>query len=1019
MYTLKISLCRHIHIKEEREKIKKYKPKIVGRLCGANFQGLRLTCRYRGVIVPLSWRYRAVILPLSCRYLAVICAALRCSAELYSSVCPLSTCAPLQCFVTMDAYSDENVLNVSKSGGVTYGEELNDENSPNNMEEQYQEGYPEQFVEEDREEDNYYGKESYPDSYYDDGKNNSNAKNVTGMMEEEANVEAGEARGGGEGQEEEGGGYTIDMRYGNDLNKELLLNGGNKKKKNKYLNMFKKKGEKKNTDAKVKDIPYCSFNNLEDGDKEGNAVGEIHGEEEKNYGNNGGGTSNVVDIGGGSHSGYNMFNKEKLKKMEKKKKKMTEKSRKKKKDDATDDKKFSEVYNSIYENLRKKKEVKQSGEGGEGGEGGCGGVSSSMGNVGMNGIGHYRGKNDFYEINYNSSDHINSLSSVDEDSLFNEDVLKKYIIGQVFNIIRTSFHWAVTSFFLFFMFDQFSVFYVYRLVSFLTLFLFTPISIYLVKKRNVKFFLIATNTVRLIIWGFYNIQVNISNLIDIDNNGIDFISKKYDLKINEKAKRKFLTLHQFFFDASFIVLNPLIVFVMYLFGNLFDDSYLRDVFIYLSSFIFALITIITLVVYTTGLENAESMLRRNESNHNSNSHQSQNTADSLEDVLDEERGEYNTGNDGEGESEDEKGNGKTKGRVTTGAKENDFVGYYAKQDNNKRDNCVTYGTYPNIYSDQTKKYLTERSHNEYDDYVGGEEISLSDQYRKQFYELLNNIMRIKSENMLLFYVCSLSYLNSVEDIMILMLIPLTPLPHCSASAPHLYRIFTASVPHLHRICTASLPHLHRIFTASSPHLHRIFTSLFIMFYFFFLSPLQRNNLNRRFAAVFLFPLFDDKPCEHLQLLNLLQHLLPLLLFLLHQPENDYAPLRAASYRFVPLHTPRLISSPLQVIAELAEVRTGIKVGHLQLCGAIHVLCEPDFCHPYFYISFRIRQLCCKLRHHMLVPNSAFGFALCMGIHHAEERGIARRSSNPLVCDIVCSVLCATMCAVLCCVLNAF
>ncbi|SBT34686.1 conserved Plasmodium membrane protein, unknown function [Plasmodium ovale wallikeri] len=583
----------------------------------------------------------------------------------------------------MDAYSDENVLNVSKSGGVTYGEELNDENSPNNMEEQYQEGYPEQFVEEDREEDNYYGKESYPDSYYDDGKNNSNAKNVTGMMEEEANVEAGEARGGGEGQEEEGGGYTIDMRYGNDLNKELLLNGGNKKKKNKYLNMFKKKGEKKNTDAKVKDIPYCSFNNLEDGDKEGNAVGEIHGEEEKNYGNNGGGTSNVVDIGGGSHSGYNMFNKEKLKKMEKKKKKMTEKSRKKKKDDATDDKKFSEVYNSIYENLRKKKEVKQSGEGGEGGEGGCGGVSSSMGNVGMNGIGHYRGKNDFYEINYNSSDHINSLSSVDEDSLFNEDVLKKYIIGQ-----------------------------------------------------------------------------------------------KYDLKINEKAKRKFLTLHQFFFDASFIVLNPLIVFVMYLFGNLFDDSYLRDVFIYLSSFIFALITIITLVVYTTGLENAESMLRRNESNHNSNSHQSQNTADSLEDVLDEERGEYNTGNDGEGESEDEKGNGKTKGRVTTGAKENDFVGYYAKQDNNKRDNCVTYGTYPNIYSDQTKKYLTERSHNEYDDYVGGEEISLSDQYRKQFYELLNNIMRIKSENMLLFYVCSLSYLNSVEDIMILMLIPLTSIFVC-------------------------------------------------------------------------------------------------------------------------------------------------------------------------------------------------------------------------------------------------
>ncbi|SBS83181.1 hypothetical protein, conserved [Plasmodium ovale curtisi] len=693
----------------------------------------------------------------------------------------------------MDAYTDENVLSISKSGGVTYGEKLNDENSPNNMEEQYQEGYTEQFVEEDREEDNYYGKESYPDSYYDDGKNNSNAKNVTGMMEEEADVKVGGARGG-EGQEEEGGGYPIDMRYGNDLNKELLLNVDNKKKKNKYVNMFKKKGEKKNTDVKVKDIPYCSFNNLEDGDKEGNAVGEMHDEEEKNYGNNGDGNGEIKKNG------------------KKKKKKMAEKSRKKKKDDETDDKKFSEVYNSIYENLRKKKEVKQSGEGGGGGGGGRGdGGSSSMGNIGMNGIDHYRGKNDFYEINYNSSDHINSLSSVHDDSLFNEDVLKKYIIGQVLNIIRTSFHWAVTSFFLFFMFDHFSVFYVYRLVSFLTLFLFTPISIYLVKKRNVKFFLIATNTVRLIIWGFCipflytiykdeikkyyvnkiyeflftcllildNIQVNISNLIDIDNNGIDFISKKYNLKINEKAKRKFLTLHQFFFDASFIVVNPLIVFVMYLFSNLFSDSNLRDVFIYLSSFIFALITIITLVVYTTGLENAESMLQRNESNHNTNYLQSQNTADSLEDVLDEERGGgYNTGNDGEGGSEDEKGNGKTKGRVSTGAKENDFVGYYAKQDNSKRVNSVTYGSYPNIYSDQTKKYLTERSHNEYDDYVGGEENSLSDQYRKQFYEMLNNIMRIKNENMLLFYVCSLSYLNSVEDIMILMLIPLTSIFVC-------------------------------------------------------------------------------------------------------------------------------------------------------------------------------------------------------------------------------------------------
>ncbi|GAB66278.1 hypothetical protein PCYB_084390 [Plasmodium cynomolgi strain B] len=105
--------------------------------------------------------------------------------------------------------------------------------------------------------------------------------------------------------------------------------------------------------------------------------------------------------------------------------------------------------------------------------------------------------------------------------------------------------------------------------------------------------------------------------------------------------------------------------------------------------------------------------------------------------------------------------------------EDDFEKYYARHSNKEDKNITSYSTYPNIYNDQTKKYLTERSNIEYDDYKGFEQMSLKSQYRKQFYELLDNVLRIKKDNTLLFYICSLSFLNSVEDIMILMLIPLT------------------------------------------------------------------------------------------------------------------------------------------------------------------------------------------------------------------------------------------------------
>ncbi|CAA9988012.1 conserved Plasmodium membrane protein, unknown function [Plasmodium knowlesi strain H] len=614
-------------------------------------------------------------------------------------------------------------------------------------------------------------------------------------------------------QGEEGtvaGGYPYEGNYSNNLNKNLLRNVTNKKKKNKYEGIYNKgKGEmEKKKGGEKENTPYCSFNNFEGvsgGANQEGPVGEIL-QNGGGYGNQGHdeekgenpGWSNHPDQSDDEQENEAPFNQEKLKKIDKKKKKMMEKVKRKKKENV-DDKKFSEVYNSIYENLKKKKGSKKNAED------------------------HYGNKNDFYEINYASSDQVNSTSSIDDDSLFSDDVLKKYIIGQVLNIIRTSFHWAITSFMLFTLFEHFSVFYVYRMVSFLTLLLFTPISIYLVKWRSVKFFLIATNTVRLVVWGFCvpflytlyrdeikkynvnrfyeflftilllidNVQVNISNLIDIDNNGIDFLSKKYHLKINERSKRKFLTLHQFFFDASFIVVNPLIIFVMYLFSNFFSEPYLRDVFIYLSSFIFAVITIISLVVYTLGLEEAESTLKRSGGKRHSTCLESQVTADeSVDDMV--EAGNYDRGEIEENDNYDDddedadamkKRSNKRSDKGGEGENdhhrdnEDDFEKYYARH-SSKEEKTLTYSTYPNIYNDQTKKYLTERSNIEYEQYNGFEQMSLKSQYKKQFNELLDNILRIKNENKLLFYICSLSFLNSVEDIMILMLIPLTSIYVC-------------------------------------------------------------------------------------------------------------------------------------------------------------------------------------------------------------------------------------------------
>ncbi|CAD2086032.1 conserved Plasmodium membrane protein, unknown function [Plasmodium vinckei brucechwatti] len=474
------------------------------------------------------------------------------------------------------------------------------------------------------------------------------------------------------------------------LNNNLLNNDGkSSKKKNKYISgMFKSKNEKNQNTDENGNVPYRSFN--EDGN-----------EGEK----------------GNSKS---------------------------------DNQKFSEVYNSIYEDLKKKK----------------------------SGIKQKHGNNNSYEINY-SSDHANSMSSsVDGDSIFNDDILKRYAIGQIFNTIRTAFHWSMTPLILFFLFEQYSVFFVYRFVAFLILLLFTPVSLYLIKKQNIRFFLLATNTTRAILWGacipllYYTYQdyikkyyldgayeflfclliildnmcINLSSILDIDNNGIDYISKKFDIKVTEKAHKKYLTLHQFFSDISFALFNPLIAFVMYLFSRFFAPEHHRDLFVYLTSLFFAVTSIVSLVVYTIGIEEGGSSLKKGQAN--DNNYELETNADNVEG----------------GNAKDE-------------TNENDFDEYYEKNISNKPNQYVSSFTnvYPSINVMQSHIYNIDDNR---DPYSNKEIITLKDQYKKHFSSLGTGLKTVFSDFKLLYYLISLSFLNSAEDIATYMIIPMTSVFIC-------------------------------------------------------------------------------------------------------------------------------------------------------------------------------------------------------------------------------------------------
>ncbi|VEV54950.1 conserved Plasmodium membrane protein, unknown function [Plasmodium vinckei vinckei] len=488
----------------------------------------------------------------------------------------------------------------------------------------------------------------------------------------------------GHGNYENEGNVNVDSG----LNNNLLNNDGkNSKKKNKYISgMFKNKNDKNQN--KDEGAPYRSLN--EDGNE-----------------------------------GENNNNK-------------------------SDNQKFSEVYNSIYEDLKKKK----------------------------SGIKQKHGNNNSYEINY-SSDHLNSIgSSVDGDSIFNDDILKGYVVGQIFNTIRTSFHWAITPLLLLFLFEQYCMFFVYRLISFLILLLFTPVSLYLIKKQNIRFFLLATNTTRAILWGvcipllYYTYQdyikkfyldlvyefffclliildsmcINLSSILDIDNNGLEYISKKFDIKVTERAHKKYIALHQFFSDVSIALFNPLIAFVMYLFSRYFFPESHRDLFVYLTSLFFAATSIVSLVVYTIRIEEGDASRKKGQSNDNNSE---------LETNVDNLEG----------------GNAKHE------ANENDFDQYYEENISNQPNQYVKSFTnvYPSISVMQNQIY---NINDNYDAYSNKEILLLKDQYKNHFCTLGTSLKTVCGDYKLLYYLTTLSFLNSAEDIMTYFVIPLTSVFVC-------------------------------------------------------------------------------------------------------------------------------------------------------------------------------------------------------------------------------------------------
>ncbi|EAA16990.1 hypothetical protein [Plasmodium yoelii yoelii] len=244
--------------------------------------------------------------------------------------------------------------------------------------------------------------------------------------------------------------------------------------------------------------------------------------------------------------------------------------------------------------------------------------------------------------------------------------------------------------------------------------------------------------------------INLSSIVDMDNNGIEYISKKYDIIITEKANRKYLTLHQFFFDVSFTIFNPLIIFVMYLFARFFSQEYHRDLFVYLTSIYFAFISIVSLIMYAIGLERTESSSKRGEKI-NDNNYKFQNNLNNVE----------------EGNIKDNEIN------------ENDFDKYYEKNNNNnnKSDQYVNNYTnaYPSVYVMQNQVHSFNDN---YDPYSNKEIITLKDQYKTHFKNIKINLKHISNDYKLLFYLSSLSFLNSVEDITMLMLIPFTSIFAC-------------------------------------------------------------------------------------------------------------------------------------------------------------------------------------------------------------------------------------------------
>eukprot|EP01053_Blabericola_migrator_P002110 Blabericola_migrator_1__2109@NODE_1581_length_4236_cov_244_222116_g1033_i0_p1_GENE_NODE_1581_length_4236_cov_244_222116_g1033_i0NODE_1581_length_4236_cov_244_222116_g1033_i0_p1_ORF_typecomplete_len407_score63_15FAD_binding_5/PF00941_21/2_2FAD_binding_5/PF00941_21/1_8e02_NODE_1581_length_4236_cov_244_222116_g1033_i023433563 len=130
----------------------------------------------------------------------------------------------------------------------------------------------------------------------------------------------------------------------------------------------------------------------------------------------------------------------------------------------------------------------------------------------------------------------------------------------------------------------------------LALLLSSPLAGAAAEKWSIRSLLIATTSVRFVVWTFLipmtwilfknwlhwphvlwtcfvvfmlidGNQVAFSNAVDIDCGGLDTLSSTYDLPLTDFLRYRFTTVHQLVFDSSFVLFTPPVVLVLLIISN--------------------------------------------------------------------------------------------------------------------------------------------------------------------------------------------------------------------------------------------------------------------------------------------------------------------------------------------------------------------------------------------------------------------------------------------------------------------